>query len=175
MEIKLSKNILYIMADFETSAKPDKENSVYAWLTGFEVCGIRTFMEEENTVKKRIKTINEKEDIENVNEEETIDKYNSLKETIGNYGYWNDDLLNQLPIEKDFKYFYGKDAVIQWLDAIRDISFICNQYDTEVCVFFHNARFDFSYIQYYILKHGGKYNRNCFNKYFIIISNSKRR
>ena len=63
-----------------------------------------------------------------------------------------DDLLNQLPIEKDFKYFYGKNGVVKWLDAIRDISFICNQYDTEVCVFFHNARFDFSYIQYYILK-----------------------
>lgn len=162
MEIKLTKNILYIMADFETSATPDKLNSVYAWLTGFEVCGIRTFMEIEDTVKKRIERTKEK-----INENEIIDEYNSLKETIGNYGYWNDDLLNQIPIEKDFKYFYGKNALVEWLNAIRDITFICNQYNTEVCIFFHNARFDFSYIQYYILKHEGKYNKNCFNKYFM--------
>lgn len=161
MEIRLTKNILYIMADFETSATPDKLNSVYAWLTGFEVCGIRSFMEKEDTIKKRIERTKEK-----INEKEIITQYNSLKETMGNYGYWNDDLLNQIPIEKDFKYFYGKDAVIQWLDAIRDISFICNQYDTEVCVFFHNARFDFSYIQYYILKDQNKY-KTGYNKYFM--------
>ena len=35
-----NSKILYIMADFETSCRPDDNNSVYAWLTGFKVCGL---------------------------------------------------------------------------------------------------------------------------------------
>ena len=40
MEEKLNKLVLYIMSDFETSLAPDKEKSVYAWLTGFKICGL---------------------------------------------------------------------------------------------------------------------------------------
>lgn len=111
MEEKLNKLVLYIMADFETSLAPDKEKSVYAWLTGFKICGLMDL------------------------EEKT----------------WVDwDYLN---LPKDIKYYYGKDALKNWLQGIFEVSKICKENNIEVHVFFHNAKYDFSYIQYYILKY----------------------
>ena len=37
--LSMSSNILFVMADFETSLRPD-ETGVYAWLTGFKICGL---------------------------------------------------------------------------------------------------------------------------------------
>ena len=39
MSLLMKNNILFVMADFETSLRPD-ETGVYAWLTGFKICGL---------------------------------------------------------------------------------------------------------------------------------------
>lgn len=112
----MSKLVLYVMADFETSLRPDKEKSVYAWLTGFKICGLM--------------------DLESKS--------------------WVDwDYLN---LPKDIKYYYGKGALKNWLQGIFEVSKICKENTIEVHVFFHNAKYDFSYIQYYILKYCSAYN-----------------
>ena len=49
---------LYIMADFETSKTPNNEG-VYAWLTGYKICGLMKIIKEvddENHISKIIKT-----------------------------------------------------------------------------------------------------------------------
>ena len=118
-----TKLVLYIMADFETSDIPEG-NGVYAWLTGFKVCGLM------NTEDKKF-----------------IDS-------------------SYLGLSKDLKYFYGKKALKQWLESVMEISKICNENNIEVVVFFHNARFDFSYIEYFLLKDCGKYNNKA-NTYYM--------
>ena len=114
---------LYIMSDFETSIMPDKKDGVYAWLTGYKVCGLLDY----DTTEKKF------------------------------YG-WKDNELNELPIDKEFHYFYGKNALKEWLESIFEIAKICKKYNINCHVFFHNARYDFSYIQFHTLFKCGKYN-----------------
>ena len=133
MEIKSNKLILYVMADFETSQKPNNENGVYAWLCGFKICGLMD--------------MNTKEFIEH----------------------------EYLGLPKDVVYSYGKHALKDWLNNIFNVAKVCKEYDIEVHLFFHNARYDFSYIQYHILKYCGKYdskNKDYYMSNVVIDDNS---
>ena len=116
-------NILFIMADFETSLRPD-ETGVYAWLTGFKVCGLMNMENKE----------------------------------------WQD--YSNLGINDNFHYYYGKKALREWLDNLFKIVDICYQNEIGVKVFFHNAKYDFNYILYYVLNQCNGY-KNKTNNYYI--------
>lgn len=122
---------LYIMADFETSKRPDKLNSVYAWLTGYKVCGLMELDDKKNFVQ-----------------------------------WLDNNELNEIGITQELKYFYGKSALKEWLNSIMNIAEICKLNGIKCHVFFHNARYDFSYIQFHILKNCGKYN-NKSKEYYL--------
>lgn len=124
MVSKLMKDkILFIMSDFETSKRPGDNESVYAWLTGFKVCGLMDM------------------------------KSNS----------WID--YSELNLPNEVKYFYGKNAVREYLDNLFLIVDICYQNCIGVKVFFHNAKYDFSYLQYYILNECNGYKNKTGNYY----------
>lgn len=116
---------LILMADYETSRQPNDNDGVYAWLTGYKVCGL---MDMDDKDKK-----------------------------------WIDHSF--LDLDDKVHYFYGKEATRQWLDSIFRIVDICHQNGIEVEVFFHNARYDYSYIQYYILYECNAYNNKTGNYY----------
>ena len=138
VEIVESLN-LYINADFETSKRPNSDG-VYAWLTGYKVCGIMKIVKEVNKEKRKSKIIKTE---------------------------WLDtEILDKLNIDNNIKYFYGKHALKDWLSSIFEVSDICYKNNIKVHVFFHNARYDFSYIQYYVLSECGKYN-NKSKEYYL--------
>ena len=118
----MQSNILFIMADFETSLRPD-ETGVYAWLTGFKVCGLMNMENKE----------------------------------------WQD--YNSLGLDSDLHYYYGKNALKEWLDNLFKIVDICYQNEIGVKVFFHNAKYDFNYILYYILNQCNGYKNKLSNYY----------
>ena len=118
----MSFNILFIMADFETSLRPD-ETGVYAWLTGFKICGLM-----------------------NMENKEWLD-----------YSY--------LGLDDNLHYYYGKKALKNWLDNLFKIVDICYQNNIGVKVFFHNAKYDFSYILYYVLNECNGYKNKLSNYY----------
>ena len=122
---------LYIMADFETSKKPDTEG-VYAWLTGYKICGLMKIIKEVDDEKHTSKIIKTE--------------------------WLNNEILDSLNIDREIKYYYGKYALKDWLENIFNIADICYKNNIKIHVFFHNARFDFSYIHYYVLSKCGKYN-----------------
>ena len=122
MKKLMNSNILFIMADFETSLRPD-ETGVYAWLTGFKVCGLMNMENKE----------------------------------------WQE--YNNLGIDSDLHYYYGKKALKEWLDNLFKIVDICYQNNIEVKVFFHNAKYDFSYVLYYILNQCNGYKNKLSNYY----------
>lgn len=124
METKLMNNrILFIMSDFETSVRPGETDSVYAWLTGFKVCGLM-----------------------DMNTKEWID-------------------YSDLNLPTDVQYFYGKDALRAYLDNLFKIVDICYQNEIPVKVFFHNAKYDFNYILYYVLNQCNGYKNKTGNYY----------
>ena len=118
----MNSNILFIMADFETSLRPD-ETGVYAWLTGFKICGLMNMENKE----------------------------------------WQE--YSSLGLDDNLHYYYGKKALKNWLDNLFKIVDICYQNDIGVKVFFHNARFDFSYILYYVLNECNGYKNKTSNYY----------
>lgn len=124
MVSKLMKDkILFIMADFETSKRPDDNDGVYAWLTGFKVCGLMDMIS---------KT-------------------------------WID--YSNLNLPNDLQYFYGKNALREWLDSLFKVVDICYQNSIGLKVFFHNAKYDFSYILYYVLNQCNGYKNKTGNYY----------
>ena len=104
---KKKNEILYVMADTETSNVPINSNSdleTYAWLTGFKVAGL----------------------------------YNKIT------GEFN------TKYKTDLKYYYGLDSIKELLDGLFNIAYECKKANIDMIVFFHNAKYDFSYINYYI-------------------------
>ena len=63
----------------------------------------------------------------------------------------------------ELKYYYGKDSIKELLDGLFNLACECNKNNIDVVVFFHNAKYDFSYIQYYILNECGLYNTKSTN------------
>ena len=51
----------------------------------------------------------------------------------------------------ELKYYYGKDSIKELLDGLYDIAYKCKENNVKMVVMFHNAKYDFSYICYYIL------------------------
>ena len=121
-KVLMNSNILFVMADFETSLRPD-ETGVYAWLTGFKVCGLMNMESKE----------------------------------------WQE--YNNLGIDSDLHYYYGKSALREWLDNLFKIVDICYQNNIGVKVFFHNAKYDFNYILYYVLNQCNGYKNKLSNYY----------
>ena len=48
------------------------------------------------------------------------------------------------------KYYYGLDSIKELLDGLFNIAYECKKANIDMIVFFHNAKYDFSYINYYI-------------------------
>ena len=120
---KKKNEILYVMADTETSNVPVNSETnleTYAWLTGFKVAGLYN---------------------------KTTGEFNTKYKT-------------------DLKYYYGLDSIKELLDSLFNLACECHTNNIEMVVFFHNAKYDFSYIQYYILKDEGEYNTKS-SKYSI--------
>ena len=63
----------------------------------------------------------------------------------------------------ELNYYYGKDSIKQLLDGLFNVAVECHKNNIEMVVFFHNAKYDFSYIQYYILSQCGSYNTKASN------------
>ena len=104
---KKKNEILYVMADTETSDTPlnsETNLETYAWLTGFKVAGL----------------------------------YNKIT------GEFN------TKYKTDLKYYYGLDSIKELLDGLFNIAYECKKANIDMIVFFHNAKYDFSYINYYI-------------------------
>lgn len=122
-KILMNSKILFIMADLETSKRPNDKEGVYAWLTGYKVCGLMDM-----TTKTWI-------------------EYSNLN------------------LSNDLQYFYGKNALSEWLDSLFKIVDICYQNSIGVKVFFHNAKYDFSYILYHVLLKCNGYKNKSGNYY----------
>lgn len=122
MSLLMKNNILFVMADFETSLRPD-ETGVYAWLTGFKICGLMNMESKE----------------------------------------WQE--YNNLGLDDNLHYYYGKKALKNWLDNLFKLVDICYQNDIGVKVFFHNAKYDFHYILYYVLNECNGYKNKLSNYY----------
>ena len=63
----------------------------------------------------------------------------------------------------ELKYYYGKDSIKELLDGLFNVAVECHKNNIEMVVFFHNAKYDFSYIQYYILSQCSSYNTKSSN------------
>lgn len=112
---------LIVMSDLETSERPDRQG-VYAWLSGYKVCGI-------------------------------LDNHTNE---------WIDDNIN-----KDYVYFYGKDSLKNMLDSLMNLSREYTNFDTDMTVFYHNARYDFGYIMHHILHFENAYSDSKLHKFYL--------
>ena len=65
--------------------------------------------------------------------------------------------------KSELSYYYGENSIKQLLDGLFNIAEECHNNNIEMVVFFHNAKYDFSYIQYYILNECGLYNTKSSN------------
>ena len=61
--------------------------------------------------------------------------------------------------------FYGKSALRAYLDSKMDLCLYLKENDIDLVSFFHNAKYDFSYIQHMILNEYGKYDKG--SKYYL--------
>ena len=52
--------------------------------------------------------------------------------------------------KSELKYYYGKDSIKQLLDGLYDVAFDYYKKNRDIIVMFHNAKYDYSYIEYYI-------------------------
>ena len=78
---------------------------------------------------------------------------------------WIED-ISLYGVTDDHKVFYGKNALSDYLDSKMELTTKMKELKVEVKSFFHNAKYDYSYIQYHILKYCGGYN-NKTSKYYI--------
>ena len=65
--------------------------------------------------------------------------------------------------KSELNYYYGENSIKQLLDGLFNIAEECHKNNIEMVVFFHNAKYDFSYIQYYILSQCSSYNTKASN------------
>ena len=52
--------------------------------------------------------------------------------------------------KSELKYYYGKDSIKQLLDGLFNVAFDYYKKNRDIIVMFHNAKYDYSYIEYYI-------------------------
>ena len=65
--------------------------------------------------------------------------------------------------KSELSYYYGENSIKQLLDGLFNVAVECHKNNFEMVVFFHNAKYDFSYIQYYILSQCSSYNTKSSN------------
>ena len=73
--------------------------------------------------------------------------------------------MDGLNINKELISFYGKHALREYLDSKMELCFYLKENNISLISFFHNAKYDFSYIQHMILNEYGKYDKG--SKYYL--------
>ena len=73
--------------------------------------------------------------------------------------------MEGLNINKELISFYGKSALKNYLDSKMELCLYLKENDIKLISFFHNAKYDFSYIQHMILNEYGKYDKG--SKYYL--------
>ena len=73
--------------------------------------------------------------------------------------------MYELNLNTELNVFYGKSALENYLDSKMELCLYLKENDIDFISFFHNAKYDFSYIQHMILNEYGKYDKG--SKYYL--------